>query len=339
MVRTATGEIPRVSATLNFADRLGSAKSRWGIGRMHYIVEPGLYAAGYPTAESPVLVTANYKMSFDQLRSQLKGIDAWIMVLDTKGINVWCAAGKKTFSTEEIVNRLAAVRLKEIVSHRRLVVPQLGAPGVSAHEVKSRSGFRVVYGPVRAEDVPEFLAAGMKATPQMRKVRFDFHDRVVLIPVELVMASKYLLLVSVGLFILAGLGTGGYSVQRGMAIGRQSVLLLVIGYLAGTILPPALLPWLPGRAFSLKGVWVGLVVALAVVGYSLNNPGVFTNQFSVVAWLLILPAVASFLAMNFTGASTYTSLSGVRREIRIAVPIQAVSAALGLGLWMTGLFA
>ena len=338
MISTVTGEISRVSTALTFADRLGSAKSRWGIGRMHYIVEPGLYAVGCPTAESPVLVTANYKMSFDRLRSQLGRISAWIMVLDTKGINVWCAAGKKTFSTEEIVNRLEAVGLKEIVSGRKLIVPQLGAPGVSAHEVKSRSGFSVVYGPVRAKDVPAFLAAGMKATPQMRKVHFDFYDRVVLIPVELVMATKYLLLVSLGLFILAGLGMDGYSAQRGMVVGARSVLILVIGYLAGTILPPALLPWLPGRAFSLKGAWVGFVTALGVVGYSLNNPGVFTSQFSVVAWLLILPAVASFLAMNFTGASTYTSLSGVRREIRIAVPIQAVCAALGLGLWVTGLF-
>lgn len=49
---------------------------------MHYAVEPGIYALNRPTEQSPVLVTANYKMSFDCLRKALPGQDAWILVLD-----------------------------------------------------------------------------------------------------------------------------------------------------------------------------------------------------------------------------------------------------------------
>ena len=60
---------------------------------MHYSVEPGLYALGQPDDSSPVLVTANYKMSFDWLQQALPNRNAWIPVGDTKGINVWCAAG------------------------------------------------------------------------------------------------------------------------------------------------------------------------------------------------------------------------------------------------------
>jgi CO dehydrogenase/acetyl-CoA synthase gamma subunit (corrinoid Fe-S protein) len=75
---------------------------RWGIGRHRYRIEPGLYAVGTPGSDSPVLVTANYKMSFDALRRELGGLDAWILVLETDGINVWCAAGKGTFGTEEV---------------------------------------------------------------------------------------------------------------------------------------------------------------------------------------------------------------------------------------------
>ncbi len=338
-VDTAAGPIPCVATALSFADRLGSAKARWGIKRMRYTVEPGLYAVGQPTAESVVLVTANYKMSFDRLRSQLARIDAWIMVLDTKGINVWCAAGKGTFGTEEIIERVRAVELEKIVSHRRLILPQLAGPGVSAHEVKSGCGFDVVYGPIRAEDLPEFLAAGMKATAQMRKVRFNLADRVVLIPMELRMSAKYLLAVALGLFLLGGLGTDGYSWDRGMVIALRSVLILVGGYLVGAAVPVLLLPWLPGRAFSIKGLWVGLAGGLAVLGYSLNNPGVFASRLSVAGWFFMLVAMASFLMMNFTGASTYTSLSGVRREVRTAGPIQALCGLLGLGLWVAERFA
>ena len=94
---------------------------RWGIGRNHYQVTPGLYASGTPDADSPLLVSANYKLSFDCLRAALNGESAWLLVIDTKGINVWCAAGKGTFGTDEIVHRCQATRVSELVSHRQLI--------------------------------------------------------------------------------------------------------------------------------------------------------------------------------------------------------------------------
>ena len=182
--------VRRVATELTFADRLGHWQMRWGIGRMRYRIAPGLYAVGQPAADSPVLVTANYKLTVDLLRQELTGLNAWMLVLDTKGINVWCAAGKGTFGTAELLRQVAATRLAEVVNHRTLIVPQLGAPGVSAHEVRSGCGFRVIYGPVRATDVPAFLAAGMQATPAMRRVTFSTGERLVLTPVELTSMLK-----------------------------------------------------------------------------------------------------------------------------------------------------
>ena len=132
-VSTPAGSVPQVSSELHWRDHWGAIKARWGVGRMDYAIDPGLYALGNPDRESPVLVSANYKMSFDELRSSLPGRDLWILVLDTKGINVWCAAGKGTFGTEELVRRIESSGLKEIVSHRSIILPQLGAPGVAAH--------------------------------------------------------------------------------------------------------------------------------------------------------------------------------------------------------------
>lgn len=337
-VSTAAGDVARVTTALGFEDTLGSWKARWGIGRMHYIVAPGLYAVGSPTPESPVFVTANYKMSFDRLRAQLTGRDGWILVLDTDGINVWCAAGKGTFGTDELVRRIEAARLAEVVSHKKLILPQLGAPGVSAHEVKKRSKFSVVYGPVRAEDLPAYLDAGMKATPAMRRVEFPFRDRVVLIPMELVPMAGYSLAVVACLFLLAGLGSWGYSIGHALTGGFQSAILFFAAYVAGAALTPALLPWLPGRAFSSKGAWAGLAVAAVAGAYAWFLPGLFEGALSAAAWFLIIPAVASFMAMNFTGASTYTSLSGVVREMKVAIPLQIVCAIAGLGLWVTARF-
>jgi hypothetical protein len=141
-VPTAVGEVPRVKTDLDARDHLGAVRVRWNVARTQYRVPPGLYAVGEPGNDSPVLVSANYKLSFDSLRSVLSGRSAWILVLDTKGINVWCAAGKGTFGTDELVARVASAELARVVSHRKLVVPQLGAPGVSAPEVHRRCGFR-----------------------------------------------------------------------------------------------------------------------------------------------------------------------------------------------------
>src|SRR5512138_3296020 len=141
--------VPVVSTRTDRHDFLGAVMVRWGINRNNYRVDPGLYAVGSPDSTSDVFVTANYKLSFDTLRKNLTGINGWILVLDTKGVNVWCAAGKGNFGTRELVARLKQVDLAEIVSHRKLILPQLGATGVAAHKVKEETGFNVHYGPVR----------------------------------------------------------------------------------------------------------------------------------------------------------------------------------------------
>ncbi len=337
-VTTATGTVPVVKTRLVWSDRRGAYLARWGINRMAYRVRPGLYAAGSPNDKSPVFVSANYKMSFDRLRSQLKEIDAWILVLDTKGINVWCAAGKGTFGTDEIIRQIEKVRLDEVVSHRRLIVPQLGAPGIKAHEVKERSGFRIRYGPVRAADLPVFMKADLKATPEMRKVRFSFYDRLVLIPNDLVSYGKHAVLAAVILFLLSGFGPDIYSLDRVFTTGVINALLIIVVYLAGVTLPQMLLPWLPGRSFSAKGSWIGLSIAVGIVWLAQSESVSLGSTFSVAAWCCIAVATTSFVAMNFTGSSTYTSLSGVLKEMRVAVPIQIGLALIGVGLWIAGLF-
>ncbi len=206
LIKTRAGDVPQVAAQLQRKDHWGTIKARFGVGRMDYMIDPGLYALGNPDSKSPVLVTANYKMSFDYLRRELSGRNVWILVLDTKGINVWCAAGKGTFGTEELIKRIASGRLKEIVSHRQLILPQLGAPGVAAHTVKKISGFKVFYGPVRAEDLPVYLDSGMKVTPEMRIMTFPLKDRAVLIPIEFVAAAKPFLIIAPVLYILGGIG-------------------------------------------------------------------------------------------------------------------------------------
>lgn len=325
-IETPCGKIPRVGTTLAFRDIWGAWKARWGINRMRYTVAPGLYGVGSPDAQSPVMVTANYKMTFDRLRRELGGLDAWVLVLDTFGINVWCAAGKGTFGTAELVKRITLAGLTSLVAHNTVILPQLGAPGVAAHEVKKQTGFKVVYGPIRAVDIKEFLAKGMKATPKMRAVTFGFMERLILTPVELVTAWKPVVILTAILLVVHLTGL--------LPVSFSAVCPFIGAILAGAVLTPALLPWIPGRAFSWKGWLVGLAWTCTVLAFHGVNA---YGTLNALALLLLLPSISAFLTMNFTGASTYTSLSGVRREMRFAVPTIVVLAAAGIGLWVAGL--
>jgi hypothetical protein len=290
------------------------------VNRSGHRVAPGLYALGQPGPDDPVFVTANYTLSFDALRSSLPGVDGYILVLDTKGINVWCAAGKGTFGTDELIDRIAETRLSEIVTHRRLILPQLGAPGIAAHEVRRRSGFSVEYGPVRAADLPRYLETH-EATPEMRRVRFGLRDRAVLIPVELVHIFLPMALVAVVLWFVAT---------------PLSALGAVAALLAGVVLFPLLLPWLPTQQFSSKGFILGGAVAAVFAVIALvqeSDVALWRRLGWALAYLLALPPVTAYLALNFTGSTTFTSKSGVQREM--STYIRPMAWTFGLGVVLT----
>ncbi len=334
LVASETGDVPAVSTQLELTDYLGSLKVRFSISRMEYTVDPGLYAVGHPDKDSPVLVTGNYKMSFDHVRRALHGRDAWLLVLDTKGVNVWCAAGKGAFGTNELVARINSVELPKIVDHKKIVLPQLSGPGIAGYIVKQLTRFRVIYGPVEARDIPEFLDNGLRATPEMRQKDFPITERVVLIPVEVIQSIKYVLLVAALCFLAGGLlHTADFwnKAAAGAEFGLYASICAVVG---GAILTPLLLPWLPGKAFSMKGMAAGFLVFVALMVVWSITKNYRMTFIQMLAYLLVICSGSSFAGMNFTGCSTYTSLSGVKKEMRIAVPIQIVAVVVGFGAWV-----
>jgi hypothetical protein len=289
---------------------------------------------GNPDQDSPVLVSANYKLTFDTLRQELTYLDAWVLVLDTRGINVWCAAGKALFSTQEVVHRIKQTMLEKVVNHHQLVLPQLGATGVSAHQVKKESGFKVVWGPVRAKDIQPFIAAGSRTDKLMRLVTFSILERTVLIPVELSHLPKPTFWVLLAVFFLSGIGTNIFSLNDAWYRGLMALTAYVGGILAGAVAAPILLPWIPGRAFALKGAFTGIVAGSAVL--LLFKGGLIWIE--AVALLFITVGISSYLAMNFTGSTPYTSPSGVEKEMRRAIPLQAGAVVVSLAAWVAAGF-
>ena len=340
----------KTTTKLTFKDTLGLWRVRLGIGRKNYRVMPGIYSTGNPDRDSPVFVSANYKLSFDSLRSSLDGINAWILVLDTKGVNVWCAAGKGTFGTDEIISRIKEFKLSQLISHKSLIIPQLAATGVSAFDVLKLSGFRVIFGPVRAQDITKFLNNSLKATKEMRTVSFGIKDRAVLMPLEFIGTLRYVLAIIAAYIIFKYTGVDFINLRDTVAFSGAFVM--------ASVIVPLFLPWIPGRAFSLKGFFTGIIWALAMTVWNLLPQSIISNsRFNIfadftqasylnllksysgnwlsfwlitLAYLMIIPAISAFFALNFTGSSTYTSLSGVKKEMTITLPYFITSLSIGI---------
>jgi CO dehydrogenase/acetyl-CoA synthase delta subunit len=331
---TAAGPVPQIKTGLEKQDHWQTVKARWAVGRMEYKIAPGLYCTGDPGPEAPVLVTANFKLTFDTLRKELEGLDAWILVLDTRGINVWCAAGKGTFSTDEVVQRVKQAALDKVVNHKKLILPQLSATAVSGRHVKKNCGFEVVWGPVRANDIRKFLTAGMKCDAAMRRVTFTLYERIVLIPVELMELRKPTPWVLLAIFILSGIGLKVFSPGDAWLRGIQAVLAYGAGIAAGAVIVPTLLPWLPGTAFAAKGAATGIAAGLMTVGILWSR----ISTLEAAALMLFSVAASSYVAMNFTGATPYTSPTGVETEMRKAIPIQAAAVLIATVAWVGAAF-
>jgi hypothetical protein len=332
LIETKAGNVPTVSPKWHRADYLGMIKSRSTAFRMRYAVPPGVYALGNPDENSDIFVSANYKLSFDVLRKALGDINAWILVIDTKGINVWCAAGKGTFGTDELIGRIKAHKLELLVAHRRIIVPQLGAPGVNADSVQKETGFRVSYGPVRANDIKAYIEAGYKATKEMREVKFSIIDRLILTPIELNPAFKSLPLLALAMLLLAGIEPSGILYKSILTYGLPMLIMLIISILSGAFLTPLLLPFIPFRSFAVKGWLLGTAITgllFAFVPYF--RPA---NIFYAIFGLLIFPAFSSYLALQFTGATTFTSISGVKKEIRYSMPVYKAAIAVSVVMFI-----
>jgi len=151
----------------------------------------------------------------------------------------------------------------------------------------------------------------------MRTVQFPLKDRLVLTPVELVHIILPTIFVTIFLYFLAS---------------PLAALAAITTALTGTVLFPALLPFIPTHDFSTKGLILGEIVALPFAfAFATNSTMPFwENALISLAILLIMPAVIAYLALNFTGCTTFTSRSGVKKEIFRYVPIMALMAGSGI---------
>lgn len=158
---------------------MGLAKDvlQTGFRFLPFPIRTGLFRIGNPGRQSPVFLTCNFDLTVRRVRRALRGLDCFLLVAPSHGINVWCAAAGGHLTANEVASVIKTSGISELVDHRRLILPQLAAPGIERKAVEERTGWRALFGPVRAVDIPAYVANHYKKTPEMRKVRFPLAER------------------------------------------------------------------------------------------------------------------------------------------------------------------
>lgn len=205
----------------------------------------GLRAIGHPGPDAPVLVTGNYALTVRRLERVLRGHDVWLLVANSRGINVWCAATGGHFTDHDVIGAIRATGLADRVRHHRLVLPQLAATGIEPRRIQAATGFESRWGPVSLDDLPAFLARGGKVHRGERTVRFPLRER-------LEMSVMWAVPIAAIGCVAVGLAVGA---RAGVVVGGVQ-LLAVVGLFAVE-------PWVP--IVGLRGWLTYLVTAVMAV--------------------------------------------------------------------------
>ena len=294
-------EIAAASTKLTFRDRVANVASDISLYSTFFRAEPGLYRIGEPGPAAPLLVTANFTLTFNLVRRALAGLNAYVLVIDTRGINVWCAAAGGKFDAREVALSYRAFRLAEVPHREPAVLPKLAAAGVSKPELEEVYGVASAYGPVYVRDVPAYVAAGYRKTPAMNRVDWGLAKR---LEVTWSFALTNAAVVALPLAVF-------HRLYSPLAVAAVAAISLVIG---------ALFPWLPTRLYSIKGLAAGALVAIPLLTYKwLAGAG----GSSLAAWAVFLAFAGILLGLEFSGNTSVSSPSQVRQEFKPGLAVLA----------------
>lgn len=242
----------------------------------------GLVRIGNPDRDSPVLVTCNFYITVRRLMRLLRGLDLWLLVADSKGVNVWCAAGAEEFNTHSVVAAVKTSGIAGRVDHRRLTLPPLGAPGIRARDVEAETGWSVRWGPVRERDIPTYFKQGQRRDEKMKRVRYDWRERL-----DTGLGSLF------PFFFLGGIGVAIF--------GRHLLLdYIVVGALAFVFFMLSC-PYLPGKTGLAKVIFVDTILGgVLVVTELLDVPA----PFSLRAELIIAMVLIAVYGMELGGLTS-----------------------------------
>lgn len=255
-------------------------------------VEPGLVEIGNPDENSPVFLTCNYDLTVRRVIKQLKGLDCYLLIAPTKGINVWCASCGDDFNEHSVISVIKITDINERVKYRVLIAPQLSAPGINIEKVREETGWKIRFGPVYAKDIPEYIKSGFKKTKEMRTVKFDAKNR-------LEMASVYFF--TIALIFAPILAAITWFFPQLISVSPLWWILDMLGFCGIMVYSMYLvLPSMPIKSGVLR-VTTGEVffgTLIAVYAWIMND-----QILNYIDFLLLSLVVSLILAIDFNGTT------------------------------------
>ena len=303
-------------------------------GISHVPIEPGIYESGNPTPISPVIVTANYDYTYIRVMKDLEGIDAWVLAVDSRGINVWCAARGGNFGNSQLIEAVKATDIREISSKKNLILPQLSGGGVSMPKLYEKDvefPFKVRYGPVWSEDLPQYLKNGQK-TEKMRLAKFTLKQRmkVGLGHTSFLIRKIFLKFLLVAMFIILTLALFNPSWFPKLIVAGEILLAVIIAnFLLALLLPITNFT----RKFVIKGYIFG---ALSAVGSGLLTYIIHQNIIYVFFTLIFYFWIGFFSTMSFSGSTMATSPTEIAEEYPLFKKINKSLLIVGIILLSIG---
>lgn len=283
----------------------------------HVPIEPGIYQSGNPDENSPIIVTANYVYTYIKVMRALKGMDAWVLCVDSKGINVWCAARGNDFGNKQLIEAVEATGIAKISSKKTLILPQLSAGGVAAPLLSSESPgfpFNIIYGPVWAKYLPQYLKERPARKPdKMKMAKFTVSHRLragithttFLLRKIFLWPSLALLLLLFGLTFFNKLW-----VTKLWRVGEIWLWIILTNALISGLFPISNFT----RIFIIKGIMFGAINTIILSGLTLILHG---SIFFILWNLCFYYWLAFFSTMSFSGYTMATS----PREISAEYPV------------------
>jgi acetyl-CoA decarbonylase/synthase complex subunit gamma len=120
-------------------------------------VAPGLRVIGTPDENSPLLVTANFALTYFTVESDLQssGVNCYLMVVDTEGLGVEVSVAGRQLTAEKVAEMLKSSGVEGKVKHRKLLIPGFAAR--LKGDIEDATGWELLVGPKDSADVKSFL--------------------------------------------------------------------------------------------------------------------------------------------------------------------------------------
>jgi 2-polyprenyl-3-methyl-5-hydroxy-6-metoxy-1,4-benzoquinol methylase len=291
-------------------------------------IEPGIYQSGNPDKSSPIIVTANYDYTYIKVMRDLKNLNAWVLCVDSNGINVWCAARGNDFGNKQLIEAVEATGIQNYTNQKSLLLPQLSAGGVAIPELPKNSDqfpFKVKYGPVWSKYLLDYLKEKPARKPnKMKLAKFTLSHRLRAWITHTTFLFRKIFLLPIFALLILFIGINFFlSIDKFMWIGEFCIWIILANTILSFLFPISKFT----RRFIFKGIFFGIINTIVAGGITwLLHHSVFYTLINLIFYFWI----AFFSTMSFSGYTMETSPREIQEEYPIFSKINKVLLILSL---------